>query len=71
MSWRSPECFERFGLGLGSGQASSMVSSQCGPCIQDCVVDSSPYLKGLARRLFPCAAFSLQLCILSLDPCSS
>lgn len=59
--WRSPECFERFGLDLGNGQASSTVSSRCGPCIQGCVVGSSLYLKGLARTLLPCAAFSLQL----------
>lgn len=60
MRWRSPECFERFGLDLGSGQASSTVSSRCGPCIQGCVVGSSVYLKRLAQTLLPCAAFSLQ-----------
>lgn len=54
------QCFERFGLDLGSGQASSTVSSRCGPCIQGCVVGSSLYLKGLARTLLPCVAFSLQ-----------
>lgn len=60
MRWRSPECFEHFGLDLGSGQASSKVSSRCGPCIQGCVVGSSVYLKRLAQTLLPCAAFSLQ-----------